>query len=49
MLMHDVTLKLAGSAEDSGPGLVIHEFLAEGSDFGTGVLVDTLYLSERLK
>jgi len=49
ILMHDVTLKLAGSKEDSGPGLVIHEFLAKGSDFGRGTLVDTLYLSERLK
>jgi tetratricopeptide (TPR) repeat protein len=47
ILMHDVELELAGSEKDSGPGLVVHEFLGLNSNYAPGTLVSTLYLARR--
>ncbi|MCM8532612.1 MAG: class I SAM-dependent methyltransferase [Lentisphaeraceae bacterium] len=47
LLMHDVELEIAGSEQDSGPGLVAREFLGPESNFDQGSLVDTLYLTRR--
>ena len=49
ILMHDVDLLEAGSDKDSGPGLVVKEFLTAGSNYAPGYLVDTLYRAKRLK
>ena len=48
ILMHDVDLIEAGSEKDSGPGLVVKEFLGADSNFKPGDLVDTLYYAERI-
>lgn len=49
LLMHDVELLEAGSKKDSGPGLVVQEFLGDDSNYAPGILVDTLYAAERIK
>ncbi|MCM8539747.1 MAG: class I SAM-dependent methyltransferase [Lentisphaeraceae bacterium] len=48
LLMHDVDLVEAGSEKDSGPGLVVKEFLTQGSNYAPGYLVDTLYRAKRI-
>lgn len=48
ILMHDVDLIEAGSEKDSGPGMVVKEYLGAESNFNAGDLVDTLYYAERI-
>lgn len=49
LLMHDVERKERAYENDSGPALVVDEFLHDKSGFAEISLIDTLYLTERIK